>query len=114
MPRPLFNSLEQAISVTFHMTQRLTFVVAWMGFVIAHLLLLCLLLVLLWAFQVTPAALAEAAASLASTRPVAFLTAVGVSVAGVIAGYWRFAVKVQRWAVSGPLLRYLTQDVRSD
>lgn len=114
MTRPLFNSVEQALNVTFHMTQRLSFVVAWMGFVMAHLLLLCLALLLLWLLQVTPQALAEAAASLASTKPVAVLSAVGLSVAGLIVGYWRLAVRMQRWAVAGPLLRYLTQDVRAD
>ena len=112
MTKPLFHSPEQAITVTFHMTQRLSMLVTW-GFVwLANLTLLLALFVLLWLLGVTPAGIVQAIRAWSESTAGVVVGFVGVSVLGLLGAYVSLCRFVARKLGAGPLFDYLTKDVR--
>lgn len=110
MAGPVFNSPEQAITVMFHMLQRLTIVVAWCLVGLAHAGLAVVAGLAMWWFQVTPEAVESAALAAIESRPFVVLSAGGLSVASLVAVYWWLVRWAGRKATSGWLLEYLLQD----
>jgi hypothetical protein len=77
-----------------HITARLGRLWVWSAIWLGHLTLLVIAGYAAWWFQVTPSSLADAFLRMQASKPVAVLSAVGVSVLGVLALYWRLL----RWA----------------
>lgn len=111
MSQPIFNSTEQALSVGFNISARLTALVVWTMFAVAHLAVGFLALALLWWFQVTPAATATwISHALESPLPKTYAT-LGGSVLAIAAGYLWILRRVHRWAGSGLVFDYLLKGV---
>lgn len=111
---PVFRSTEQAVNVLFSMTARMGALVAWLFIGLLHLLVLQLLVIGLWASGSTPMTLWAAFLAGLQTNAAAVLGAIGLSVFGLVAGYWRLTKWVHRTAGSGLLLDYLTKTVRQN
>lgn len=112
MNKPLFHSPEQAITVTFHMTQRLSMLVTW-GFVwLANLTLVLALVGVLWLLGVTPAGTVQAIRQWSESSAGVVVGFVGVSALGLLGAYAGLCRFAARTLGAGPVLDFLTQDVR--
>lgn len=107
----IFNTPEQAITVTFRMLMRLGMFVSWTLFGIAHLAIAVIVLWAFWLFGITPESAGAFFLEALATRPAATLAAAGVSATGLIACYWKFAKALHRKTADGWLFEYLIQDV---
>ena len=105
-----FNSAEQATSVLWGFTKRLLRLVMWLYLAVAHLLLLWLVAVLAWWFQLTPAGLSTAVAQMAQSTTAAVLGIAGLSAAGALSAWVWLCRKLLESATKGPVLDYLLQD----
>lgn len=85
--RPLFNSTEQAITVTFHAVGRMLVLISWLWLACLHLAALFVLALLMWWFQVTPEQVRAFASDWFSSTTLAVAGAVGVSGLGLLTGY---------------------------
>lgn len=110
MSGPIFSSPQQAITVTFHMVQRLAMLVSWCFVGLAHAALAVVLGLLLWWFQVTPEGVSSTLQTWSESKPFAVLSAAGLSAASLFAAYWWLVARLRRAAISGWLLDYLLQD----
>jgi hypothetical protein len=106
-----FSSAEQAINVLFTITARLGALMGWVFIALAHLLVLQLLIIFLWASGTTPADLWSAFLELLRSNAVAVLGAVGLSVIGLCSGYWKLTKWVHRSAGSGLIFHYVTKTI---
>lgn len=106
---PIFNSPAQAIDVLFTMTARLSNVVMWLAFAVAHLALACAALLALWAWQVTPAAALAWFHTWQNSMPVAALAFVGVSVLSVLSAYLWVIRKLHQRLGTSWLFAHLTK-----
>lgn len=93
MRKSLGLSSEAAIEAIWVITQNLSRQLVWLVFWVAHLALALVLLVVLWACQVTPESAVRALSSATSTTLYEAAGFLGLSVLGVLAGY----LSVARW-----------------
>jgi hypothetical protein len=77
---------------------------------LAHLALLCLLLLAAWVFQVTPAETGAWLMALAHTKALSTFLWLGGSLLGAAALYWKLIRWAHRASYSGWLFRYLNKD----
>ena len=108
--RALFDSAEQAATVTFNMVNRLAIVVGWIVFWFFHLTLCVALLFALWAFDLSAQAVETTFLSATQERPLSIALAMGLSVTGVTAGYLKLARWLNTKVFGGWLIEYLIQD----
>lgn len=108
---PIFRNAAQAIDVLFTMTARLANVVMWLAFAVAHLALVCVALLAMWAFQVTPKDALEWFQTWQNSMPVAALAFVGVSVLSVLSAYLWVLRKLHQHVGSSWLFAHLIKGV---
>ncbi len=82
---------EQAINGVWNITALLVRYLAWTWVALAHVALLALALLWLWAAQITPEQAGAAFRQWLHSSTAGFLAAAGVSALTLIAGYWRLA-----------------------
>lgn len=107
----VFQNTEQAINVLFTITARLGALVVWLFIAVAHLLVIQMVLIALWASGTSPSDLWTAFLELLRSNAVAALGAVGLSAVGLVGGYWRLTKWVHRSAGSGLLFQYVTKTI---
>lgn len=106
---PLFNSAEQAVSVLWPVTIRLSALVAWTAIALLHTTLLALALLVLWATQAAPADVIAAGRQMLQSWPASALAAVGVSALTLAGAYWWLLKGLHR-AIGRPLAAHLLRD----
>lgn len=111
-PLPLFDSPEQAITVSWRFIGRLARLLLLTMALLAHVALAVVVLGLLWAFQATPTGVASAFLAWLQTTTAAVLGFAGLSATALLSGYVWLLRRLLRAAHSGPMLDYLLQDVR--
>lgn len=109
--QPIFRTASEAIDVLFTMTARLANVVMWLAFAVAHLALVCVALLAMWAFQVTPTDALAWFQTWQNSMPVAALAFVGVSVLSVLSAYLWVLRKLHRHVGTSWLFQYLIESV---
>lgn len=110
--RPLFNSPEQAITVTFHAVGRMLVLMSWLALVCLHLAAALVVALLMWWFQVTPEQARMAVAGTLSSTTLAVAGALGLTGIGLLTGYlflvrWLWSKTYVSWQSS-----YVLQDSR--
>jgi hypothetical protein len=109
--RTLFQSPEQAIEVTFRTGQRLAILVSWLVLIGVHVAAFSIALFVLWWLQVNPNHVSVALVEWIQSKPAAVLSALGVSVVGVLGGYVGAIRWVWRKTFGTWLFSYLHKDV---
>lgn len=99
----------EASHAALHMTIRLARLTHWMLFFMAHLLLWCALLTVLWWTGVRPSDISSAALQWLSTNPGTFWSALGLTGLSVAGAYMKAAKKLASATRHGWLKRYLTK-----
>ena len=101
----------KAIGFLMTITPRLSALMMWSLFWLAHLTVAMLLLGLCWAYQVTANDVLQAFQRLRESRPGATLTALGLSGGTLAAGYAWLVRWLHRKASGEWLFEYLTRDM---
>lgn len=106
MNNPLFNSVDQALTVHHRFIARLGALAMWTIFAIIHLTIAVICLALLWWFQLTPVQVVECWEYISQSFPAVVFSALGGSAAGLVAFYSWLIRKLHR-ASGSPLADYL-------
>lgn len=107
MNQPIFESVNQALTVQQQLIARLASLVLWSLLLSAHLVLIALLAFLAWWFQVAPADVSRWAADLTASSPAKAFAALGGSLATAMTAYAWLLRRIHRAVYTGPIVEYL-------